>query len=162
MHFLNTITTTRTPNFLVLPVKDTVTDMLATYTEVEPLELLNCPGCNRATAATQRITILEPPEILIVVINRESPNGRRINLTIEDIERFHLSTDDRVLLYSTRAVIHHLGARTGGNQERGHYIANIKKGDYWMQCDDTLITRSNAKKAAADTAYILLASLSNP
>ena len=140
LHCHNTITTTRTPNFLILPVKDTVTDMLATYTEVEPLELLNCPGCNMATAATQRTTILEPPEILIVVINRESPNGRRINQTIKDVEQFHLPTDANLdLLYSTRAVIHHHGSRTAGNQESGHYVVNIKKGDDLVRCDDTLV-----------------------
>ena len=157
LHCHNIITTTRTPNFLILPVKDTVTDMLATYTEVEPLELLNCPGCNMATAATQRTTILEPPEILVAIINRESPGGRRINTAIKDVGQFNLHTDANIdLLYSTRAVIHHHGSRTTGNQERGHYTANIKKGDYWMRCDDSLVSETTANKAGSDTAYIFL------
>ena len=150
-----------------MPVRRTLTEMGEAHTEEEILDGTNkmdCSLCGSKQRAVQRAEILAAPEILVLVVNREIAGNQvraRDNRIIEEVSEMRLGVTvdggtDLLVDYVTKAVIHHEGEQTGGNQDKGHYTAYINKHGTWFRCNDRVVTQIGMSDVGKNSAYVII------
>ncbi len=103
-----------------------------------------CAKCKQSKSHKLEQTFLNPPTIVIIVINRFDNNNRKLNNVI--IESINLDSYQANL----KAFIQHFGTTQNGN-----YTSVIKKGNTWYHSNDNqIIGTANLNQEIKDD-YIL-------
>ena len=163
---------------ILTPVKRSLTQMVKLFSEEEVLDgdnKVECTACSALRKTSKRTEIVVAPQLLVLVVNREVTrrNGRngRDNRRIEGITELTIETPhigstqghpDLITQYETLATIHHSGMRSSGDQESGHYTAYVRNKGVWWKCNDTEVTKSNARSAGGGSAYLVLCKQTAP
>jgi len=142
---------------LVLSINglSTISECINNYYATEKLVDYSCDECKQKSVI-KRSFLTNAPRYLFIVFNRFKPNNKKSNKVINytkniDITHTQLFSSDRLIEYSLKAVINHIGT-----VESGHYYSyNKYNDDDWYKCDDTQITK-NPKYINSNNAYILL------
>jgi ubiquitin carboxyl-terminal hydrolase 3 len=125
-------------------------------------------GTNSTKRSTKKLSIWQPPEILIFIIKRFStmikPNGMifpfKNNIPIIFPERLDISNyvctpmND---IYTLNSV----GNHHGNSLPSGHYTATVKKNGNWWNISDSMVSKGNQPfNSKNESAYVLIYSKS--
>ncbi|KAG8373428.1 hypothetical protein BUALT_Bualt11G0023300 [Buddleja alternifolia] len=142
---------------------DTLEDALAQFTRSETLagdDKYKCSRCKSYEKAKKKLTILEAPNILTIILKRfRSGNSEKLNKLVKFPEVLNLApymsgTSDKYPNYHLYAVVVHLNTRNAAYS--GHYISYIRdfRGD-WFRIDDSRVSRVDLETILSVEAYIL-------
>jgi ubiquitin C-terminal hydrolase len=131
----------------------------------ESVQILKCDACKKKNVDGLRQTVVvEWPRTLVIHLKRFSSGGRKdtsnvaypIRITQEDSASAGLVMPRNVTLpsrgYTLSGVVLHQGT-----MGFGHYIAYVRRGSTWYECDDSTITKINEATVlkAQSAAYLL-------
>ncbi|KAG6509941.1 ubiquitin carboxyl-terminal hydrolase 17-like [Zingiber officinale] len=141
----------------------TLDEALLRFTSSETLDGENkykCDRCNSYERAKKKLTILEAPNVLTIVLKRfQSDNFCKINKAIQfpeylDLARY-MSGDDKSPVYRLYAIIVHLNVTNTSSS--GHYICYVKdRQGMWYEIDDSKVKPVDIEKVLSKGAYMLL------
>ncbi|XP_042023034.1 ubiquitin carboxyl-terminal hydrolase 17-like, partial [Salvia splendens] len=141
----------------------TLEQALAQFTSSETLggdDKYKCNRCKSYEKAKKKLTILEAPNVLTVVLKRfRSGNFEKLSKLIRFPEVLDLSpymswTGDKYPTYHLYAVVVHLGVMNGAYS--GHYVSYVKNSKgYWFRVDDSRVSRVDLEAVLSAEAYIL-------
>ncbi|KAG8383596.1 hypothetical protein BUALT_Bualt04G0030400 [Buddleja alternifolia] len=141
----------------------TLEDALEQFTRSETLggdDKYKCSRCKSYEKAKKKLTLLEAPNILTIVLKRfRAGNSEKLNKLVQFPEVLNLSPymsgmSDKYPIYHLYAVIVHLGAMTATYS--GHYVSYVKdfRGD-WFKIDDSRVSPVDLETVLSEKAYIL-------
>ncbi|KAL7104312.1 hypothetical protein ACP275_08G236100 [Erythranthe tilingii] len=141
----------------------TLEEALVQFTTSETLggdDKYKCSRCKSYEKAKKKLTVLEAPNILPIVLKRfRSGNLEKLNKLVQFPEVLNLSpymsgTSDKYPVYHLYAVVVHLGVM--GAAYSGHYVSYVKdfRGD-WFRIDDSRVSHVNLQTVLSSEAYIL-------
>ncbi|KAK6150351.1 LOW QUALITY PROTEIN: hypothetical protein DH2020_015283 [Rehmannia glutinosa] len=131
----------------------TLEEALAQFTTSETLggdDKYKCSRCKSYEKAKKKLTVLEAPNILTIVLKRfRSGNLEKLNKLVKFPEVLNLSPymsgmSDKYPIYHLYAVVVHLGLMNAAYS--GHYVSYVKdfRGD-WFRIDDSRKKNSKTK-----------------
>lgn len=138
-----------------IPIND-LHSCLKKFTKLEELDVLyNCVNCRRKTKVTKQLKLDKLPPILTIQLKRfEHFNGvsNKIesHVSIPLILNMDGYTTSIGKNYELFGIVVHIGS-----VNTGHYIAYIKKGNFWFKFDDSTVTRVSQEDALGVKAYLL-------
>ena len=140
--------------YLLLDLKTNVNKLDDVYQGLKSGEILdgdnmyNCSKCNTKTVASKRLSIIEWPNNLIIILKRFTQDGNRLQKNNQQIE-IPLVWRKNYYLYS--AIIH------SGNLNGGHYTSVGLKDNVWYHYNDSNVSRVNNNDIQnyINNAYIL-------
>ncbi|KAM1611693.1 hypothetical protein ACFX11_000487 [Malus domestica] len=142
----------------------TLEEALAQFTATETLDGNNryhCSRCKSYEKARKKLTVLEAPNILTIVLKRfQSCNFEKLNKSIRFPEVLNMSpymgeTSDKSPLYSLYAVVVHLDIMNAAYS--GHYVCYVKNNQgEWFKIDDSSVEPVELKRVLSQGAYMLL------
>jgi ubiquitin C-terminal hydrolase len=150
---------------LSLPTAPTLMQALFNLNATESVQILKCDACKKKNVDGLRQTVVvEWPRTLVIHLKRFSSSGRKdtsnvvypIRITQEDSASAGLVMPRNVTLpsrgYTLSGVVLHQGT-----MGFGHYIAYVRRGSTWYECDDSTITKINEATVlkAQSAAYLL-------
>ncbi|KAK6125856.1 hypothetical protein DH2020_040404 [Rehmannia glutinosa] len=141
----------------------TLEEALAQFTTSETLggdDKYKCSRCKSYEKAKKKLTVLEAPNILTIVLKRfRSGNLEKLNKLVKFPEVLNLSPymsgmSDKYPIYHLYAVVVHLGLMNAAYS--GHYVSYVKdfRGD-WFRIDDSRVSHVDLKTVLSVEAYIL-------
>ena len=134
-----------------------------------------CAGCKKSVAATKHMSILKPPNSLVVTLKRW---GTRTDSAAGAVERMmgrgmfraakitaHVSFPIELDLsdslskpthcpYSLTGILVHKGS----TPQNGHYISYTRSSHFptgWSKCDDSIISQASEESVLQQSAYML-------
>ncbi|EEF31689.1 cysteine-type endopeptidase, putative [Ricinus communis] len=121
----------------------------------------NCSRCKSYVKAKKKLTILEAPNILTIVLKRfQSSNFGKLNKSVRfpevlDMAPYMCGTSDKSPQYSLYAVVVHRD--TMSDASTGHYVCYIKtsRGE-WFGINDSIVKPVELKRVLLEEAYMLL------
>ncbi|KAL6993193.1 ubiquitinyl hydrolase 1 [Sarracenia purpurea var. burkii] len=142
----------------------TLEDALAQFTATEILDGENkyrCSRCRSYERAKKKLTIVEAPNILTIVLKRfQSGNFGKLNKLIRFPEFLNMGpymsgTCDKYPTYSLYAVVVHLDVMNAAFS--GHYVCYVKnfQGE-WFRIDDSMVMPVGLERVLLEGAYMLL------
>ncbi|RYQ81635.1 hypothetical protein Ahy_Scaffold1g107510 isoform F [Arachis hypogaea] len=148
----------------------TLEDALRQFTAPEILDKdnkYNCSRCKSYEKAKKKLTVLEAPNILTIVLKRfQSGNFEKLNKSVQFPEVLNMTpymsgTKDKSPLYSLYAVVVHLD--TMNTAFSGHYICYVKniQGE-WFRTNDSKVEPVELSRVLAERAYMLLYARHSP
>ncbi|KOM26541.1 hypothetical protein LR48_Vigan284s002700 [Vigna angularis] len=142
----------------------TLEEALGQFTAPEILDKdnkYNCSRCKTYEKARKKLTVLEAPNILTIVLKRfQSGNFEKLNKSVQFPEVLNMApymsgTKDKSPLYSLYAVVVHLDIMNAAFS--GHYVCYVKniQGE-WFRTDDSRSskTRSNSMDTSGNSSYL--------
>nr|XP_011468537.1 PREDICTED: ubiquitin carboxyl-terminal hydrolase 17 [Fragaria vesca subsp. vesca] len=147
----------------------TLEEALAQFTATETLDGDNRFHCNRCKSyekARKKLTILEAPNILTIVLKRfQSRNFEKLDKSVRFPEVLNLSPymdrSDKSPLYNLYAVVVHLDIMNAAYS--GHYICYVKNSrGNWFKIDDSSVEPVELKRVLSEGAYMLLYARRSP
>ncbi|GFQ03536.1 ubiquitin carboxyl-terminal hydrolase 17 [Phtheirospermum japonicum] len=141
----------------------TLEDALTQFTTSETLggdDKYKCSRCKSYEKAKKKLTVLEAPNILTIVLKRfRSGNLEKLNKLVKFPEVLNLSPymsgmNDKYPVYHLYAVVVHLGLMNTAYS--GHYVSYVKdfQGD-WLRIDDSKVSHVDLEAVLSVEAYIL-------
>ncbi|KAK4417086.1 Ubiquitin carboxyl-terminal hydrolase 17 [Sesamum alatum] len=126
-----------------------------------------CSRCKSYEKAKKKLTVLEAPNILTIVLKRfRSGNLEKLNKLVQFPEVLNLSPymsgmNDKYPVYDLYAVVVHLGIMNAAYS--GHYVSYVKdfRGD-WFRIDDSRVSRVDLETVLSVEAYILFYARQTP
>ena len=116
----------------------------------------NCTSCACDTEHLERTTLLQPPQYLVILINRFSFQDG-IELKIETPILLENVIKIKEHFFCPRGIIHHHGSTL----RSGHYTASIISQDTLYTCDDDFISSKDVVGSfECDSAYMIFYKLS--
>ncbi|KAG6498533.1 ubiquitin carboxyl-terminal hydrolase 19-like [Zingiber officinale] len=147
----------------------TLDDALLRFTSQEILEGENkykCDRCKSYERAKKRLTILEAPNVLTIVLKRfQSGKFGKLNKPVLfpeylDLARY-MSGDDKSPVYRLYAVIVHIDVMNASFS--GHYVCYVKdRQGKWYKIDDSKVQPVELENVLSKGAYMLLYSRCSP
>ncbi|CAI9777656.1 unnamed protein product [Fraxinus pennsylvanica] len=149
---------------------DTLEEALVQFTTSETLTGDNkykCSRCKSYQKAKKKLTVLEAPNILTIVLKRfRSGNLGKLDKLVQFPEVLNLApflsgTNDKCPIYSLYGLVVHLDIMNATYS--GHYISYVKdfRGD-WFRVDDSRVIPVDLETVLSEQAYILLYARHNP
>ncbi|KAI4314410.1 hypothetical protein L6164_027322 [Bauhinia variegata] len=148
----------------------TLEEALRQFTATEILEKDNMYNCNRCKSyekAKKKLTVLEAPNILTIVLKRfQSGNFEKLNKSVQfpevlNMAPFMSGTKDKSPLYSLYAVVVHLDVMNAAFS--GHYVCYVKNfGGDWFRIDDGRVEPVELSRVLSERAYMLLYARHSP
>ncbi|GER34498.1 ubiquitin carboxyl-terminal hydrolase [Striga asiatica] len=140
----------------------TLEDALKQFTISETLggdDKYKCSRCKSYEKAKKKLTVLEAPNILTIVLKRfRAGNLEKLNKHVKFPEVLNLSPymsgmNDKCPMYQLYAVVVHLGTNAAYS---GHYVSYVRdlQGD-WFKIDDSLVSHVDLETVLSVEAYIL-------
>ncbi|KAI5432760.1 hypothetical protein KIW84_020169 [Lathyrus oleraceus] len=136
---------------------------LALATNLEQFwEKLNCDWkCKSYEKAKKKLTILEAPNILTIVLKRfQSGNFEKLNKSVQfpevlNMDPYIRGLKDKSPLYCLYAVVVHLDSMNVAYS--GHYVCYVKniQGE-WLRTDDSRVEPVELSRVLSERAYMLL------
>ncbi|XP_051127059.1 ubiquitin carboxyl-terminal hydrolase 17-like [Andrographis paniculata] len=148
----------------------TLEEALSQFTSSETLggdDKYKCSRCKSYEKATKRLSVLEAPNILTIVLKRfQTGNLGKLNKLVRFPEVLNLSPymsgiGDKQPTYQLYAVVVHLGSMN--TADSGHYVSYIKdfRGN-WFRVDDSKVSHVDLETVLSVEAYILFYSRLTP
>ncbi|MED6209044.1 hypothetical protein PIB30_050842 [Stylosanthes scabra] len=148
----------------------TLEEALRQFTAPEILDKdnkYNCSRCKSYEKAKKKLTVLEAPNILTIVLKRfQSGNFEKLNKSVQFPEVLNMTpymsgTKDKSPLYSLYAVVVHLD--TMNTSFSGHYICYVKniQGE-WFRTNDSKVEPVELSRVLSERAYMLLYARHSP
>lgn len=142
----------------------TLEEALGQFTAPEILDKdnkYNCSRCKTYEKARKKLTVLEAPNILTIVLKRfQSGNFEKLNKSVQFPEVLNMApymsgTKDKSPLYSLYAVVVHLDIMNAAFS--GHYVCYVKniQGE-WFRTDDSRVEPVELSRVLSERAYMLL------
>ncbi|KAA8546739.1 hypothetical protein F0562_003168 [Nyssa sinensis] len=142
----------------------TLEEALLQFTATETLDGENkyrCSRCKSYEKAKKKLTIVEAPNILTIVLKRfQSSNFGKLNKLIRFPEVLNMGpymsgTSDKCPTYSLYAVVVHLDIMDSAVS--GHYVCYVKnfQGN-WFRIDDSTVIPVELEMVLLERAYMLL------
>ncbi|WOK96224.1 ubiquitin carboxyl-terminal hydrolase 16-like [Canna indica] len=147
----------------------TLDEALLRFTSLEILDGENkyeCIRCKSYERAKKRLTILEAPNVLTIVLKRfQSGKFGKLNKAIRFPEYLNLapcmSGDDKSPVYRLYAVIVHIDVMNASFS--GHYVCYVKDTQgKWYKINDAKVKPVSLEKVLSKSAYMLLYSRCSP
>ncbi|XP_059456635.1 ubiquitin carboxyl-terminal hydrolase 17 isoform X2 [Corylus avellana] len=148
----------------------TLEEALTQFTATETLDRDNkyyCGRCKTYEKAKKKLTILEAPNILTIVLKRfQSGNFEKLNKSIQFPEVLNMTpyisgTGDKSPLYSLYAVVVHLDIMNAAFS--GHYVCYVKNfNGEWFRIDDSTVEPVELERVLFERAYMLLYARHSP
>ncbi|CAA2967806.1 ubiquitin carboxyl-terminal hydrolase 17-like [Olea europaea subsp. europaea] len=149
---------------------DTLEEALVQFTTSETLTGDNkykCCRCKSYQKAKKKLTVLEAPNILTIVLKRfRSGNLGKLDKLVQFPEVLNLApfmsgTNDKCPIYSLYGLVVHLDIMNAAYS--GHYISYVKdfQGD-WFRVDDSRVIPVDLETVLSKQAYILFYARHNP
>ncbi|KAH6782864.1 ubiquitin-specific protease 17 [Perilla frutescens var. hirtella] len=148
----------------------TLEQALAQFTMSETLggdDKYKCNRCKSYEKAKKKLTVLEAPNILTIVLKRfQSGNFEKLSKLILfpevlNLSRFMSGMVDKYPIYNLYAVVVHLGVMNGAYS--GHYVSYVKNlQGHWFKIDDSRVSRVDLETVLSAEAYILFYARHNP
>ncbi|XP_050206045.1 ubiquitin carboxyl-terminal hydrolase 17 [Mercurialis annua] len=121
----------------------------------------NCSRCKSYVKAKKKLTIVEAPNILTIVLKRfQSSNFGKLNKSVRypevlDMAPYLCGRNDKFPQYGLYAVVVHRD--TMSDASTGHYVCYIKtpKGD-WFGINDSTVMPVELERVLSEEAYMLL------
>ncbi|KAK8472230.1 hypothetical protein PHAVU_002G148100 [Phaseolus vulgaris] len=148
----------------------TLEEALGQFTAPEILDKdnkYNCSRCKTYEKARKKLTVLEAPNILTIVLKRfQSGNFEKLNKSVQfpevlDMAPYMSGTKDKSPLYSLYAVVVHLDIMNAAFS--GHYVCYVKniQGE-WFRTDDSRVEPVELSRVLSERAYMLLYARHSP
>ncbi|TKY69938.1 Ubiquitin carboxyl-terminal hydrolase 17 [Spatholobus suberectus] len=148
----------------------TLEEALGQFTAPEILDKdnkYNCSRCKTYEKARKKLTVLEAPNILTIVLKRfQSGNFEKLNKSVQFPEVLNMApymsgTKDKSPLYSLYAVVVHLDIMNAAFS--GHYVCYVKniQGE-WFRADDSRVEPVELSRVLSERAYMLLYARHSP
>ncbi|XP_027362089.1 ubiquitin carboxyl-terminal hydrolase 17 isoform X2 [Abrus precatorius] len=148
----------------------TLEEALGQFTAPEILDKdnkYNCSRCKSYEKARKKLTVLEAPNILTIVLKRfQSGNFEKLNKSIQFPEVLNMApymsgTKDKSPIYSLYAVVVHLDIMNAAFS--GHYVCYVKNthGE-WFRTDDSRVEPVELSRVLSERAYMLLYARHSP
>ncbi|XVE83071.1 hypothetical protein DITRI_Ditri16bG0057400 [Diplodiscus trichospermus] len=145
-------------------------EALAQFTAREILDGENkyhCSRCKSYVKARKKLTVLEAPNILTIVLKRfQSGNFGKLNKSVQfpevlDLTPYMSGTSDKAAVYSLYAAVVHLDVMNAAFS--GHYVCYVKsfRGE-WFRIDDSTVIRVELERVLLEGAYMLLYARHSP
>ncbi|XP_022751124.1 ubiquitin carboxyl-terminal hydrolase 17 isoform X2 [Durio zibethinus] len=145
-------------------------EALAQYTTTEILDGENkyhCSRCKSYVKARKKLTVLEAPNILTIVLKRfQSGNFGKLNKSVQfpevlDLAPYMSGKSDKAALYNLYAVVVHLDVMNAAFS--GHYVCYVKsfRGE-WFRIDDSTVIPVELERVLLEGAYMLLYASRSP
>ncbi|KAG7994178.1 hypothetical protein I3843_01G043900 [Carya illinoinensis] len=148
----------------------TLEEALAQFTATEILDRDNkyyCSRCKSYEKARKKLTILEVPNILTIVLKRfRSGNFEKLNKSIQfpevlDMAPYMNGVCDKSSLYNLYAVVVHLDIMNAAFS--GHYVCYVKNfNGEWFRIDDSTVEPVELERVLLQGAYMLLYARHSP
>ncbi|CAJ2647394.1 ubiquitin carboxyl-terminal hydrolase 17-like isoform X1 [Trifolium pratense] len=149
---------------------DTLEEALGQFTAPEILDKdnkYNCGRCKSYEKAKKKLTVLEAPNILTIVLKRfQSGNFEKLNKSVQFPEVLNMTpymsgTKDKSPVYSLYAVVVHLDIMNAAFS--GHYVCYVKniRGE-WFRIDDSRVEPVELSRVLSERAYMLLYARHSP
>ncbi|KAK9231494.1 hypothetical protein WN943_021730 [Citrus x changshan-huyou] len=148
----------------------TLEEALAQFTASEILVGENkyyCCRCKSYEKAKKKLTVLEEPNILTIVLKRfESGNFGKLNKSVWFPEVLNMApymsrTGDGSPMYSLYAVVVHLDVTNATFS--GHYVCYVKNShEEWFRIDDSTVIPVKLERVLSEEAYMLLYARHSP
>ncbi|KAL9682843.1 hypothetical protein QQ045_014653 [Rhodiola kirilowii] len=143
----------------------TLEDALKRFTDSETLDAdnkYNCARCKSYQKAKKKLTVLEAPNILTIVLKRfQVGKFGKLNKWIEFPEILDMApymsraSDDKAPIYKLYGVIVHLD--TMNATFSGHYVSYVKNiQNKWFKIDDSVVKTVEFGTVKKQAAYMLL------
>ncbi|XVF15286.1 hypothetical protein REPUB_Repub09cG0137900 [Reevesia pubescens] len=145
-------------------------EALAQFTATEILDGENkyhCIRCKSYVKARKKLTVLEAPNILTIVLKRfQSGNFGKLNKSVQfpevlDLAPYMSGTSDKAAVYNLYAVVVHLDVMNAAFS--GHYVCYVKSfhGE-WFRIDDSTVIPVELERVLLEGAYMLLYARRSP
>ncbi|XWS33387.1 hypothetical protein CRYUN_Cryun22dG0077900 [Craigia yunnanensis] len=145
-------------------------EALAQFTATEILDGENkyhCSRCKSYVKARKKLTVLEAPNILTIVLKRfQSGNFGKLNKSVQfpevlDLAPYMSGTSDKAAVYNLYAVVVHLDVVNAAFL--GHYVCYVKsfRGE-WFRIDDSTVKPVELERVLLEGAYMLLYARHSP
>ncbi|XWS29585.1 hypothetical protein CRYUN_Cryun24cG0041600 [Craigia yunnanensis] len=145
-------------------------EALAQFTATEILDGENkyhCIRCKSYVKARKKLTVLEAPNILTIVLKRfQSGNFGKLNKSVQfpevlDLAPYMSGTSDKAAVYNLYAVVVHLDVMNAAFS--GHYVCYVKsfRGE-WFRIDDSTVIPVELERVLQEGAYMLLYARHSP
>ncbi|XP_019445403.1 PREDICTED: ubiquitin carboxyl-terminal hydrolase 17 [Lupinus angustifolius] len=139
----------------------TLEEALGQFTSPETLDIdnkYNCSRCKSSEKARKKLTILEAPNILTIVLKRFQPGNYKKLVQFPEVlnmSPYMSGTKDKSPLYSLYAVVVHLDTMAAAFS--GHYVCYVKnmQGE-WFKIDDSRVEPVELSTVLSERAYMLL------
>ncbi|XP_022775014.1 ubiquitin carboxyl-terminal hydrolase 17-like isoform X2 [Durio zibethinus] len=139
-------------------------EALAQFTATEILDGKNkyhCIRCKSYVKARKKLTVLEAPNILTIVLKRfQSGNFGKLNKSVQfpevlDLAPYMSGKSDKAAVYNLYAVVVHLDVMNTAFS--GHYVCYVKsfRGE-WFRIDDSTVIPVELDRVLLEGAYMLL------
>ncbi|XP_065016564.1 ubiquitin carboxyl-terminal hydrolase 16-like [Musa acuminata AAA Group] len=147
----------------------TLDEALLRFTSIEILDGENkyeCDRCKSYERAKKRLTILEAPNVLTIVLKRfQSGKFGKLNKDVRFPEYLNLapymSGDDKSPVYRLYAVIVHIDVMNASFS--GHYVCYVKDTQgKWYETNDSEVKPMELDKVLSKGAYMLLYARCSP
>ncbi|XP_052196218.1 ubiquitin carboxyl-terminal hydrolase 17-like isoform X3 [Diospyros lotus] len=148
----------------------TLEEALAQFTATEILDGENkywCSRCQSYERAKKRLTIMEAPNILTIVLKRfQSGNFEKLNKLVRFPEVLNMrpymgGTSDRYPSYCLYGVVVHLDVMNSAFS--GHYVCYVKNfQEEWFKIDDSSVIPVELEMVRLERAYMLLYARHSP
>ena len=143
-----------------LSKKISIYDCFELFTKKEIIEDVFCENCKEKRSFSKVLRIERIPEYLVISLKRfkytkmyNSKIGCPINFPMTDIDLKNYlveNSNERIKVYDLFAVVDHIG-----NLSSGHYHANIRQKNNWINYNDSRVSKLN-KTFDTQHAYILV------
>ncbi len=142
----------------------TLEQMFLNDLAAETIEGYQCDKCAKKTQAKRFMRIWRLPQVLVVVIKRFTPDGRKIHTRMAPLKGgaldcrllFSTSSPERagVLDYTLQGIVDHHGSAGGG-----HYTAQARHsetGAWHLYDDEGVMELADGQPAFGDSTYMLV------
>lgn len=145
-------------------------EALAQFTAREILDGENkyhCIRCKSYVKASKKLTVLESPNILTIVLKRfQSGNFGKLNKSVQfpevlDLAPYMSGSSSKAVIYNLYAVVVHLDVMDTAFS--GHYVCYVKsfRGE-WFRIDDSTVIPVSLERVLLERAYMLLYARRSP
>ncbi|XP_015890599.3 ubiquitin carboxyl-terminal hydrolase 17 isoform X1 [Ziziphus jujuba] len=148
----------------------TLEEALAQFTASEVLDRDNkyyCCRCKSYQKAKKKLTVLEAPNILTIVLKRfQSGNFEKLNKSVRFPEVLNMAsymnvTSDKSAVYNLYAVVVHLDIMNATFS--GHYVCYVKNiQGKWFKIDDSTVESVELERVLLERAYMLFYARHSP
>ncbi|KAL5820025.1 hypothetical protein ACOSQ4_023867 [Xanthoceras sorbifolium] len=148
----------------------TLEDALAQFTASETLvgeNKYHCSRCKSYEKAKKKLSILEEPNILTIVLKRfQSGNFGKLNKSVRfpdvlNMAPYMSGSNDKSPVYSLYAVVVHLDVMDAAFS--GHYVCYVKNSHgQWFRIDDSTVMPVELDTVLLEEAYMLLYARHSP
>jgi ubiquitin carboxyl-terminal hydrolase 8 len=142
---------------IILPIPNkvkgetlTLNDCFKEYTKNETVVL-------GSKEKEKKIMFWSLPDVLIITLSRFHNDAKRKITNVVDSKLDNINLSEFVIGYDKEKYIYNIYATCehSGNQQGGHYTANIKTNNKWYNIDDNIINQISESKVINGKTYVI-------